>query len=74
VALVVIAVGALAYGPVSARLQRGVATAPIVFVRFDDAARIDLRQLRREHDRPVRMPAIGMPPTAARWPARCSTR
>jgi NhaP-type Na+/H+ or K+/H+ antiporter len=97
VAFVVIAVGVLAYGLVSQRLQRGVVTAPMVFVLFglcisqsglglvefhveegvihllaevtlvlvlfNDAARIDLRRLRREHNLPVRMLSVGMPLT-----------
>jgi NhaP-type Na+/H+ or K+/H+ antiporter len=33
----------------------------LILVLFSDAARIDLRQLRRDHDLPVRMLLIGMP-------------
>jgi sodium/hydrogen antiporter len=97
IALVVIAVGFLAYGLVSGRLQNSVITAPIAFaglglligqgglqladfridhgmihllaeitlvmVLFSDAARIDLVLLRRDHNLPIRMLAVGMPLT-----------
>lgn len=39
----------------------GLAEATLILVLFSDAARIDLRQLRRDHNLPVRMLLIGMP-------------
>jgi NhaP-type Na+/H+ or K+/H+ antiporter len=41
----------------------GLAELTLVLVLFTDAARIDLRLLRREHDLPVRLLAIGLPLT-----------
>lgn len=93
----VIAVGILLFGLVSARLERGVITAPMAFaafgyllgpdllnviefdidgtlvrflaeatlvlVLFTDAARIDLRMLRQQHDLAIRLLLIGLPLT-----------
>ncbi len=39
----------------------GLAEVTLVLVLFSDAARIDLRAVRRDHDLPVRMLLIGMP-------------
>ena len=39
----------------------GLAEVTLVLVLFSDAARIDLRQLRRDHNLPVRMLLIGLP-------------
>ena len=39
----------------------GLAEVTLILVLFSDAARIDLRQLRRDHNLPVRMLLIGMP-------------
>ena len=41
----------------------GLAEVTLILVLFSDAARIDLKQLRRDHDLPVRMLLIGMPLT-----------
>ncbi len=41
----------------------GLAEVTLILVLFSDAARIDLRQLRRDHNLPVRMLLIGMPLT-----------
>ncbi len=41
----------------------GLAELTLVLVLFSDAARIDLRLLRREHDLPIRLLLIGMPLT-----------
>ncbi len=41
----------------------GLAEVTLILVLFSDAARIDLRQLRRDHNLPVRMLLIGMPAT-----------
>jgi len=41
----------------------GLAEITLILVLFSDAARIDLRQLRRDHNLPVRMLLIGMPST-----------
>lgn len=46
-------------------LVHGLAEATLILVLFSDAARIDLRNLRRDHDLPVRMLLIGMPLTIA---------
>ncbi len=43
----------------------GLAEVTLILVLFSDAARIDLRQLRRDHNLPVRMLSIGMPLTIA---------
>ncbi len=42
---------------------RGLAEVTLILVLFSDAARIDLRVLRRDHNLPVRMLLIGMPLT-----------
>ncbi len=42
---------------------RGLAELTLILVLFSDAARIDLRQLRNDHNLPVRMLLIGMPLT-----------
>ena len=42
-------------------LIHGLAEITLILVLFSDAARIDLRQLRKDHDLPVRMLLIGMP-------------
>jgi NhaP-type Na+/H+ or K+/H+ antiporter len=39
----------------------GLAEVTLILVLFSDAARIDLRQLRRDHNLPVRMLLIGLP-------------
>ena len=44
-------------------LVHGLAEITLILVLFSDAARIDLRQLRRDHDLPIRMLLIGMPLT-----------
>ncbi len=41
----------------------GLAEVTLILVLFSDAARIDLRQLRRDHNLPLRMLLIGMPLT-----------
>ena len=41
----------------------GLAEVTLVLVLFSDATRIDLRQLRRDHNLPVRMLVVGMPLT-----------
>ena len=38
----------------------GLAEVTLILVLFSDAARIDLRQLRRDHNLPIRMLLIGM--------------
>lgn len=44
-------------------LIHGLAQITLILVLFSDAARIDLRLLRKDHDLPVRMLLIGMPLT-----------
>ncbi len=44
-------------------LVHGLAEVTLILVLFSDASRIDLRQLRRDHDLPIRMLLIGMPLT-----------
>ena len=39
----------------------GLAEATLILVLFSDAARIDLRMVRRDHDLPIRMLILGMP-------------
>ena len=43
----------------------GLAELTLILVLFSDAARIDVRQLRKDHNLPVRMLLIGMPLTIA---------
>ena len=43
----------------------GLAEITLILVLFSDAARIDLRQLRKDHNLPVRMLLVGMPLTIA---------
>ena len=43
----------------------GLAELTLILVLFSDAARIDLRQLRKDHNLPVRMLVVGMPLTIA---------
>lgn len=95
--LAMIALAVLAYGLLSARAERSVVSAPMIFlafgvvggesglgildiqvshdalrliaemtliiVLFTDAARIDFRLLRHDHDLPIRLLAIGLPLT-----------
>ncbi len=44
-------------------LIHGLAEVTLIFVLFSDASRIDLRQLRRDHNLPIRMLLVGMPLT-----------
>lgn len=44
---------------------KGLAELTLALILFTDASRIDLRLLRREHDLPLRMLAIGLPLTIA---------
>ena len=43
----------------------GLAELTLILVLFSDAARIDVRQLRKDHNLPVRMLLVGMPLTIA---------
>ena len=45
------------------KFVHGIAEVTLILVLFSDAARIDLRLLRRDHNLPVRMLLIGMPLT-----------
>src|SRR3954452_518892 len=44
---------------------RSLAEATLALVLFSDAARVDLRKLRREHRFPVRLLGVGLPLTIA---------
>ena len=61
----VLAVGVVEVGPtlVESPAVHLLAECTLVLVLFTDASRIDVAQLRREHNVPVRMLAVGMPLT-----------
>jgi len=46
-------------------IVHGLAELTLILVLFSDAARIDLRQVRRDHNLPLRMLVVGMPLTVA---------
>ncbi len=46
----------------------GLAEVTLILVLFSDAARIDLRVVRRDHDLPMRMLIVGMPLTIGAGP------
>ncbi len=61
--------GPAAFGIISLQISNQalhlLAEVTLILVLFSDAANIDLAQLRRDHDLPVRMLLVGMPLTIA---------